>query len=265
MKKSIRKSSRRKWVVSGIAFFGSVALLTTGFATWVIGANNTSDNDGTNVRVDTAVRNNVSLQIDLTEKEVYIGENITSADLPFINGKPSEEAEAQKDTDFSVTMNIKLEVGKDAGDFKTINFDFSYGLNDEDTNGTDNNKVTIPDSGLGLTANDWHTAKTYNFLKIKDESKTLTLPTEPNKAVNEITMTQDASGNKTYTATGVTIQIFDWGDFFNYQAPSQYYNGLFEAKTIENTTDDVNAVYNELTALQKAFDQKEIFIKATVQ
>ena len=83
MKKSIRKSSRRKWVVSGIAFFGSVALLTTGFATWVIGANNTSDNDGTNVRVDTAVRNNVSLQIDLTEKEVYIGENMA---LRFFTG-----------------------------------------------------------------------------------------------------------------------------------------------------------------------------------
>ena len=78
-------------------------------------------------------------------------------------------------------------------------------------------------------------------------------------------MTQDESGNKTYTATGVTIQIFDWGDFFNNKAPSVYYNGLFGDGTIENTTGDVNAVYNELTALQKAFDGKEIFIKATVQ
>ena len=57
MKKSIKKSSRRKWVVGGVAFFGSIALLTTGFATWVIGASNTKDDmNNTNVTVDTAKR-----------------------------------------------------------------------------------------------------------------------------------------------------------------------------------------------------------------
>ena len=53
MKKSIKKSSRRKWIVGGVAFFGSIALLTTGFATWVVGVNESSDDGEVTIGVDT--------------------------------------------------------------------------------------------------------------------------------------------------------------------------------------------------------------------
>lgn len=268
MKKSIKKSSRRKWVVGGVAFFGSIALLTTGFATWVIGANQTSDTDGTNVTVDTAVRNNVSLSIELEDSEVYIGEDLSEVDGEFINGKGEGEPETQKATDFSISMNINLEVGKDAGEFKQIDFTFAYDLNDPEkypteTNGTDNNKVTV--GGSGLTANDWHTANSYTFLDIA--TSTLLLPTSAGSTSKEgISVKDDGNGNKTYsTATPIQVTIFKWGSFFGNKAPSTYYNDLYKAETVTNSTEDVNAVYSEFEALNKAFNDKIIYITATVK
>lgn len=268
MKKSIKKSSRRKWVVGGVAFFGSIALLTTGFATWVIGANQTSDTDGTNVTVDTAVRNNVSLSIELTDSEVYIGEDLSEVDGEFINGKGEGDPKTQKATDFSISMNIDLEVGKDVGVFKQIEFAFAYGLNDPgkyptETNGTDNNKVTVGENGL--TANDWHTAASYTFLDIA--TTTLALPTSADNPTEEgISVKDDGNGNKTYsTASPIQVTIFKWGSFFGNKAPSAYYNDLYKAKTLTNSTEDVNAVYNEFEALKKAFNDKIIYITATVK
>ena len=41
MKKEINSKSRRRWIMGGLAAFASVALLTTGFAVWVVGGNET--------------------------------------------------------------------------------------------------------------------------------------------------------------------------------------------------------------------------------
>ena len=266
MKKSIKKSSRRKWVVGGIAAFGSIALLTTGFATWVIGANNTTDTDGTNVTVDTAVRNNVSLAITLTESDVYIGEDLSQVTGSFINGKGDSEDGPQKATDFSITMDIALEVGKDAGNFTTLNFDFAYDYKVDNApvkdDATNNNKVNVPKN---VKSSDWRADGDYNFIKIKTPS--LTLPTEEGTSVGEITLDIDEQGNKKYTATDLVVEIFDWGTFFGEKAPSAYYNGLYDAKDgkLENTTDDVNAVHAEFKALSEAFNNKQIFLKAEVK
>ena len=266
MKKSIKKSSRRKWVVGGVAFFGSIALLTTGFATWVIGANQTSDTDGTNVTVDTAVRNNVSLSIELTDSEVYIGEDLSEVDGEFINGKGEGEPETQKDTDFSISMNISLEVGSDADEFTQIAFDFAYELNNEEdypNNATDKNKVPLGGSG-NLPTNAWHTETSYTFLDI--EKSTIALPTSTGTPSEGITLTEDGQGNKTYsTSAPITIQIFDWGSFFGTKAPSTYYNDLYKAGTVTNSTEHVNAVYDEFEALKGAFNGQKIYITATVK
>ena len=54
MKRELNSRSRRKWVAGGVLVFGSVALLSTGFATWVIGASKTyADVENIGVIVDT--------------------------------------------------------------------------------------------------------------------------------------------------------------------------------------------------------------------
>ena len=54
MKKEINSKSKRKWVAGGLAVFASIALLTTGFATWVVGRQETNKDAQVNVTVDTA-------------------------------------------------------------------------------------------------------------------------------------------------------------------------------------------------------------------
>ena len=267
MKKSIKKSSRRKWIVGGVAFFGSVVLLTTGFATWVIGANQTSDTDGTTVTVDTAVRNNVSLAITLTESDVYIGEDLSKVTGSFMNCKAEgEEGTEQKSTDFLITMDITLEVGKDAGAFTTLNFDFAYDYKVDNApvknDATNNNKVNVP---TDVPVSDWRAAGDYTYIKIKTPS--ITLPTQDGTPAGGITLTTDEQGNKKYTSTGLVVEIFDWGTFFGEKSPSAYYNGLYDAKDgkLENTTDDVNAVHAEFQALSEAFNNKQIYLKAEVK
>ena len=273
MKKRLNSSSKRKWIINGLLGFGAVALLTTGFATWVIGASNTTDNDGATVTVDTAVRNNVALTVDITESLIYVGEDVSSAKGSFITGLPATGEETQKVTDFEVTMNIKLEVGANAGTYSKINFSFAYGLeaNEElyPKNVTDKNKVTLNET------NAWHTSTSYEYLKINETKETnpnndgvlsLDLPTEVSEVANAhgFVMTQDAQGNKTYTATALKLNIFDWGSFFDGKAPSAYYNELYSKGTIKNTTDNVNEVYDELAGLQ-VFNSKSIFVKAEAQ
>lgn len=68
MRKEMNSKSKRKWVAGGLAAFASVALLTTGFATWIIGTQNMSANiDGTVVNVDTAKNASVELVMKISE------------------------------------------------------------------------------------------------------------------------------------------------------------------------------------------------------
>ena len=60
--KQVLKSIKRKYLVGGIAAFAGVSLLTTGVATWVIGANSTAQKDVT-VTVDGKQNNSASIEI----------------------------------------------------------------------------------------------------------------------------------------------------------------------------------------------------------
>ena len=65
MRKEINSKSKRKWVAGGLAAFASVALLTTGFATWVVINNNVTDSKDIGVTVDTASNESVDFTMTL--------------------------------------------------------------------------------------------------------------------------------------------------------------------------------------------------------
>lgn len=77
MKKEMNGKSRRKWVVGGAMVFGSIALLSTGFATWVIGAiNNTADQEIT-VGVDTVKNSSIDVKIvDKKDVSITLGDDV---------------------------------------------------------------------------------------------------------------------------------------------------------------------------------------------
>lgn len=65
MRKELKSKSRRKWLIGGSLAFASVALLTTGFATWVIGVHKPSGDDQVHIGVDTVEDKSVELTFKL--------------------------------------------------------------------------------------------------------------------------------------------------------------------------------------------------------
>ena len=239
MKKKLRNSSFRKAVINGVLIFGGVALLTTGFATWIIGVNQaTANDDVTNVTVDTAEKNNLmltfSLEGDGTESAVHIGEG------------PSEEGEGNDfvnmpagntATDFSITPKITLEVGDDvATKPKKITLAFNYApgveLGFSNYVKEENNLIT----GESPTHKD---TNKYTLIDINTTGveKKLTLPTDYTDATtgNENWTVKDEDGVRTLEYKGGPIEVFKWGTFFNNKAPSEFYNDLYKAGTLKNT------------------------------
>ena len=66
MKKEINSKSRRKWIMGGLAAFASVALLTTGFAVWVVGVNQAQNGTDVKLKVDTAQNSSIFFSATLT-------------------------------------------------------------------------------------------------------------------------------------------------------------------------------------------------------
>lgn len=255
--RKLRFSEKRKWVVNGLLAFGAVALLTTGFATWIVGVNQRNANGNVSVSVDTAQKNNINFTFKILEDDnkVWIGEK-TSSDGGYITITGNDE----KETDFNVSIELTLQVGKDVSEKPTsINIDLNYegtGLNPEkvDNSAATGNKVTVSESTKT------HDVGEYKYIDIADEFKTLTLPTSSEEATSGWTY-QDDDGDITYTYTNKTAKLFKWGNFFGvdssepvYKAsPSNYYNKLYANNKLTNSIEDVDFVYNEFLAMKQVF------------
>lgn len=256
--RKLRSSEKRKWVLNGLLAFGAVALLTTGFATWIVGVNQREANGGVSVQVDTAQKNNVSFAFEITDdKEIYVGEKTANSGDNFVNITGNNE----KDTDFTVGVKITIEVGADVANKPTkvslaINYD-GKGL----TDGTDNsaaigNKITYTKEDAPKTHASFFEEEdndaTFTYIDISESFASLTLPSEDGDGW-KITKT---NGDLKYEYVNGEAVMFTWGTYFGGNAPSIFYNELYKKKTLENTSDDVNLVYNQLQAMKEVFMTK---------
>ena len=260
MKKKLRNSSFRKAVINGVLIFGGVALLTTGFATWIIGATTTQVDGTTNVTVDTARTNNIVLEVELTESAVSISEESSQGEFVTID--------SGKATDFVVTANVTLTVGSGVPVVERptkITIDFNPGKEGgvaytDPNDATAANNVTVgEDTNIRKAAN-------YTYLDIATTE--YVLPTqEGTPDDNGFTMkTDEATKDITYTAKDLDITLFKWGTFFDNKTPSTFYNDLYDGdysaikegnfagKRIYNNTKDINLVKGEFDALHKALN-----------
>ena len=264
MKKKLKNSSFRKAVINGVLIFGGVALLTTGFATWIIGATTTQVDGTTNVTVDTARTNNIVLEVKLTENAVSISEESSQGEFVTID--------SGKATDFVVTAKVTLTVGSGVPENErptkiTIGFNpgAEGGVSYTDPNdGTKNNNVKVDqETNIRKIA-------TYTYLDIATSEYVLP---ESDGTEGDFTMVTDGeTGDITYTAESLNITLFKWGSFFDGKTPSEFYNDLytgeyskveqgnFARKQIQNSTEDINLVKGEFDTLRQAFDGKNIHV-----
>lgn len=236
MKKSIKKSSRRKWVVGGVAFFGSIALLTTGFATWVVGVNDNNENNTVNVKVETTENASVSFTMTYASESADDTITIDEPDNYSFEGKKIiNPGEGESKFDFTVTFeSVNITIGHAAQEDKGYDgIEFAI-------TGT-NNEIQSAGNKLGTarSGDPW----TY-------------LAAPATKTFEELGLT-DEDGTSAITWTGSNVKItFDWGTFFGGETPCTYYNTLYNGNKLSSIGDDsaiVDAIYSEMSAMQTAF------------
>ena len=249
MKKSIKKSSRRKWVVGGVAFFGSIALLTTGFATWVVGVNDNDEDNTVNVNVETT--ENASVSFTMTYASGESADNTITIDEPkpysFEGDKIINPGEGESKFDFTVTFeSVNITIGNAAQEDKGYDgIEFAI-------TGT-NNEIQSTGNMLGTerSGGPW----TY-------------LAAPAKKTFTELGLTNEG-GTYATTWAGSDVEItFGWGTFFGGKSPCNYYNELYNGGNLASIGDDnaiVNAIHSEMSAMKNAFTTtKTITLTATL-
>lgn len=240
MKKATKKSSR-KLIIGGSLIFASAILLSTGFATWVIGNQNKSTEDKTKVSVDTAQNNSVSLSATIaTDDSLDICENATNGGWL--------EVEGSNTPDFTVTLtDIKITAGSDWISKNTVT-SITVAIKDsvaasEGVEGYTNlNSTTVNNIGTNF-----RTGSSWNYLKLETISITTT---------NSFNSNVLDFGNQTIT--------FGWGDYFDNKAPTTYYNELHDTGKGGNKLTDAQACIDELNAMHTALDGNSITLVLTI-
>ena len=234
MSKNNKSVSRKKWIAGGIIGFASVTLIATGFATWIIGNQITTDNDDVTVAVDTARNDSVTLAVNLTDQGLFLGGRDTSgADSSITSSVVTLGDDASsRNEDLSVTATITVTAGADyvnnlVESGVTVTFDFDA---------TSTGKVTTSDDKLN----------------IRDEESFTYL-----KAPAAVPIAKDdfqRQSNGTYLATLSNQELtFTWGSYFKALNPMTYYNGLFQDGTLSSANAaHLQGVIDELNKMNEA-------------
>lgn len=231
MRKELKSKSRRKWLIGGSLAFASVALLTTGFATWVIGTSKPSGDGQVNIGVDTAQDNSVELtfNLDTSDDSIFVTEdtetvdwNIKIKDLNVVVGEDFYNSLNGK-TD----LKIAFELQKDGA-----------------------NSVTADMVGVrGETGSPW------NYIKVKSGSEffNVSLPsTYPTDG--KIYDINDTPNNPDKTFS------FTWGSYFGDKAPSEFYE---EKRGSQNSREYYQNALQELQTMKTALTAGTSTLKLT--
>ena len=243
MKKEINSKSKRKWVAGGLAAFASIALLTTGFATWVVGQQHTDTDEDVTVNVDTAKNTGISFEmtlsdftLELKEKNVSGGSIVNISDSSVTDNKVALQISAT----YKIVWGKAYEEEQGDGMFTKISLSIS-----EASSGYVDNKVASDANRTGRESSE------YTYFDL--ETTEIDLSTEISNA-------QSAAQNGTRTidvTVAKTIQ-FKWGNYFGNVTPATYYNDKYPTPTM----DDVTNVYDELSLMRTALDGKKIKLHA---
>lgn len=214
MRKELKSKSRRKWLIGGSLAFASVALLTTGFATWVIGVNKPSGDGEADIDVDTVEDRSVELTFSLAEDKIFVAEDVGKSNP---NLTVERKTGTDREPDWNIEIgNLNIVVGeafynslKVKQDLKLkIAFELQKDVAD------DKNSVTKDKDLVGVRGE--QTESSWNYIKLVKNEFTVNLP-DSYPAGGKIYDINDTPNipDKTFS--------FDWGSYFGEKAPSEFY------------------------------------------
>lgn len=248
MRKELKSKSRRKWLLGGSLAFASVALLTTGFATWVIGVTKTSGDGKVKIDVDTAEDKSVELTFKLDDKDNGI---IVAEDAENPNPNPKLPIKKSVTPDWSIKIqDLNIVVGKafyDESLTGKTTLKIAFALQKEVTE--DKNSVTKDIVGVrGETGPSW------NYIELAKKEFTFDLPTSypTNGKIYDINDTSHNSNEKIFS--------FTWGSYFGRKAPSKFYQ---ENEPKEGSHEYYQNALKELQAMRTDLMAGDLTLTAT--
>lgn len=250
MKKEVKSTSKRKWIVGGVVAFSCVALLTTGFAVWIIGVNQKTDDSDVSVGVDTVQNESIKFSMTLNDNAIKLAEG-TKVETGLVTCL-EPEIDPLKIT-FS---EIKLEVGAKFLEQNNIT-SISYAFKAEaPTYANEAVKVASTGNKIGTLRTNKEEGWTYLNVPLQ---KDITWATDFEKDNEASTTSLEVWKVKSDSLNGFAAE-FLWGDFFGNSSPCTYYNALETAD--QNALMD--GISQELSAMYDVLNGKTLSLEATI-
>lgn len=249
MRKELKSKSRRKWLIGGSLAFASVALLTTGFATWVIGTRQTSGDGQVHIGVDTAQDNSVELtfELDNTDDRIFVAEGVGKSNSNLTIERDETDTVSKPDWDIKI-KDLNIVVGetfydsiKDKQGLKIV-----FELQKDKTEDINSATNSVTDDKVGVRG---ETGSPWSYIDVKSRAFDVTLP-DPYPANGKIYDINDT--DKTFS--------FGWGSYFDGKNPSEFYK-LHEPK--EGLRGYYQNALKELQAMKTALNGGELKLTAT--
>ena len=264
LRKGLLSKGKKKWIIGGALLFGGVSLLTTGFATWIVGINQLRQNLGTVVQVEGTLNESVKLIVRASSDPDALGVNVGETHT---KGPNEIVGNSEGETDFVVNLDLTIEVGNEYLTKNTLT-DITFEFNYEEVEGISNNKTSGNKIKVASSTNT-HKAGDYTYLDI--DSATSTIAVKSTEESGVFTKTELTSA-VTYTVSNLPVTLFKWGSFFDGMAPSAYYNKLYndsEYKQSKNlgitdSAEDQDLVVTELNALKNALNNGTVVVTAVL-
>lgn len=246
MRKEINSKSKRKWIMGGLAAFASVALLTTGFALYVVGTTKTEASGNVEVNVDTAKNDSVVFDLELEEN--------SSIDLKEPNVTEGKIVSVTEND--AVTDPLKIKIAHATITYGT-GYDFKFSSIQFSIAGLDDIKDTDKEYASVKTASDANKLTDNGKTKYARTGSDYTYIDAP-AAIPLSTFKPVEKGNtKTITISGEYLNLeFKWGTFFDNKSPAKYYNEKYKdesdytflATAADEITSELNAMHTQLDA-----------------
>lgn len=221
MRKELKSKSRRKWLLGGSLAFASVALLTTGFATWVIGVHKPSGDGQADIDVDTVQDKSVELTFSLNENKIFVAEDVGKSN-PNLT---IERKEADTKPDWNIEIkDLSIVVGEEFYNESLkgkTNLKIAFELQKDKTEDINSATNSVTEDKVGVrgkkTELGEQTESPWNYIELVKKEFTVTLP-DPYPADGKIYDINDKS-----LSSDEKIFSFKWGSYFGEEAPSQFY------------------------------------------
>lgn len=214
MAKYTRNSYKRKIIMFGMMIFISIALISTGFAAWVLSTQTKVDNEG---NVTVGVVENKSFEITFTEIKDQNGNDLTKTE----GGKIIADSTKMKFSFEPVKDDEQGRVRWNGTASENLSITFKGTIKNATYLGSFNVKMTMTEEVKSLVGSE--TSRKYiiapdcakdSGVELKDSESGAYLSSDNYK------LTMNGDGSATFE---VTVK-FGWGDLFGNENPSTYYD-----------------------------------------